>query len=349
MSKRLWVNWRAVGFQVKAILAVVALAAVTLALAWPGPGQASDDGVPAQPTGLTGTVSPEAVSLSWDDPGDSSITGYQVLRRNPAVDAKGVFHTIADDAGSADTTYVDTTVEGETRYVYRMRARNSSGFSPRSGFFRADVPASDQDGTRTQAIDLGDITNQDNKIFRRDSVDGTHDVLDYYRFELTVTREVGLGLRKQDANGDLFLEDGDGDEIFSSESGGSADEWILENLSAGTYYIRMEAQEAGSNDYALRYGVKPAVEGQQATPANQTASGQPTITGTAEVGETLTAGTSDIAGATRSTYTLTADDLADTIKVRVSFTDDDGYSETLTSNATGAVMQPPNQGASLWM
>ena len=32
MSKRLWVNWRAVGFQVKAILAVVALAAVTLAV-----------------------------------------------------------------------------------------------------------------------------------------------------------------------------------------------------------------------------------------------------------------------------------------------------------------------------
>ena len=111
----------------------------------------------------------------------------------------------------------------------------------------------------------------------------------------------------------------------------------------------MEAREAASNDYALRYGVKPAVEGQQATPANQTAGGLPTITGTAQVGETLTAGTSDIAGATRSTYTLTADDLADTIKVRVSFTDDDRYSETLTSNAIGAVMQTPNQGASLWM
>ena len=307
-----------------------------------------DEGAPAQPTGLTGAVSSEAVSLSWDDPGDSSITGYQVLRRNPAVDAKGVFHTIADDAGSADTTYVDTTVEGETRYFYRVRARNSSGLSPMSGFFRANVPASDPDGTRADAIDLGDITNQDNKIFRRDSVDGTHDVLDYYRFELTVTREVGLGLRKQDANGDLFLEDGDGDEIFSSESGGSAGEWILENLSAGTYYIRVEAQETGTNQYGLRYGVKPAVQ-QQGTPANSAASGQPTITGTAQVGETLTAGTSDIAGATRSTYTLTADDLADTIKVRVSFTDDDGYSETLTSNATGAVMQTPNQGASLWM
>ena len=137
--------------------------------------------------------------------------------------SKGVFQTVTDDTGSADTSYVDTTVEGEARYVYRVRARNSSGLSPMSGFFRADVPASDPDGTRADAIDLGDITDQDGVIFRRDSVDGASDRVDYYRFELTVTREVGLGLRKQDANGDLFLEDGDGDEIFSSENGGSAD------------------------------------------------------------------------------------------------------------------------------
>ena len=68
--------------------------------------------MPAKPTGLTGTVSSEAVSLSWNDPGDASITGYQVLRRNPEVDAKGVFQTIADDTGSADTSYADTTVAG---------------------------------------------------------------------------------------------------------------------------------------------------------------------------------------------------------------------------------------------
>ena len=227
--------------------------------AWPVFGQSSDEEVPAKPTGLTGSVSPSAVSLSWDDPGNSSITGYQVLRRNAAVDDEGVFQTVADDTGSPDTSYSDTTVAGETRYFYRVRARNASGLSPMSGFFRASVPASDPDGTRTDAIDLGDITDQDDKIFRWDNVDGASDRVDYYRFELTVIREVSLGLRKQGANGDLFLEDEDGDEIFSSESGGSADEWILENLSAGTYYIRVEAQEAESNDYALRYGVRPAV------------------------------------------------------------------------------------------
>ena len=45
----------------------------------------------------------------------------------------------------------------------------------------------------------------------------------------------------------------------------------------------------------------------------------------------------DITGATASTYTLAADDEGKTIKVTVSFTDDAGHGETLTSAATGIV------------
>ena len=102
-----------------------------------------------------------------------------------------------------------------------------------------------------------------------------------------------------------------------------------------------------------------------ATP-NVAATGQPTIIGTAEVRETLTAGTSaiadangltnavfshqwvrsangsdnDITNATGSTYAVTNADIDKAIKIRVSFTDDDGYSETLTSNATTSVPVP---------
>ena len=102
----------------------------------------------------------------------------------------------------------------------------------------------------------------------------------------------------------------------------------------------------------------PPGEGGEARP-NSPATGQPTITGTAQVGETLTADTSgiadqdglddasfayqwmaddsDIAGATDSTYTLTPDDLGKSVKVRVTFTDDRSNQETLTSAATSAV------------
>ena len=96
---------------------------------------------PATPTGLTGTFTHESVSLSWDDPGDPSITGYQILRRQRGVHEVGDFQVHADDTNSAATSYVDTAVEAEASYVYRVKARNSSGLSERSRFFRADLPA----------------------------------------------------------------------------------------------------------------------------------------------------------------------------------------------------------------
>ena len=72
---------------------------------------------------------------------DTSITGYKILRRNPDTDASGVFTTIDDDTGSAGTSYTDGAVEASTAYVYRVKARNSQGLSPRSGYARADTPA----------------------------------------------------------------------------------------------------------------------------------------------------------------------------------------------------------------
>ena len=91
-------------------------------------------------------------------------------------------------------------------------------------------------------------------------------------------------------------------------------------------------------------------------PPNNVATGSPVITGTAQVGETLSAdlsgisdadgivattftylwfandGTQDtaIAGATGSTYTLLADDAGKTITVQVFFTDEFGYNEVVT-------------------
>ena len=47
---------------------------------------------------------------------------------------------------------------------------------------------------------------------------------------------------------------------------------------------------------------------------------------------------SDIGGATSSTYSLQVPDATKTIKVRVTFTDDAGNQESLTSAATEAVV-----------
>ena len=113
-----------------------------------------------------------------------------------------------------------------------------------------------------------------------------------------------------------------------------------------------------------------AATGPVAAAANTPATGAPTITGTARVGETLTAVTTgildadglasvsytyqwirvdgtdaDIAGATSSTYTLVAADLGTTLKVKVTFDDDNSNAETRTSAATGPVAAAANTPA----
>ena len=105
----------------------------------------------------------------------------------------------------------------------------------------------------------------------------------------------------------------------------------------------------------------------QGTSTNSPATGTPTISGSVQVGQTLTVDISnvadqdgsdnatfayqwaridgttdtDIQGGTGSTYTLTSDDEGKTVKVRVTFTDDAGNSESLTSAATAAVSPQP--------
>ena len=159
--------------------------------------------------------------------------------------------------------------------------------------------------------------------------------------------------------------DGSSDSDITSATGSSytlaaADE-------GGTIKVRVSFTDDADNGETLTSAATAAVDAAPNSPATRA----PTITGTAQVGQTLTADISaiadadglanvsysyqwvandgtadtDITGATASTYTLAADDEGKTIKVRVSFTDDAGYGETLTSAATAAVDAAPNSPA----
>ena len=135
-------------------------------------------------------------------------------------------------------------------------------------------------------------------------------------------------------------------------------------LDAGaTYQVKVRTRYEGNQGSRWTDVVTGQTAAPPAVPTNSAATGQPTITGTVEVGETLTAATSaisddnglsnaafnyqwvrstagshsDISGATRDTYVITSADAESKIKVRVSFTDDDGYAETLTSASTASV------------
>ena len=113
----------------------------------------------------------------------------------------------------------------------------------------------DADDTHAGAANLGDITELQGPRFPHATLDGDADRVDYYRFTLTEAKRVGLGLRQQDADADLFLEDADGTVLYSSTNSGTGNERIAQTLLAGTYYLRVESQEAGLNAHVVRYGV----------------------------------------------------------------------------------------------
>ena len=97
--------------------------------------------VPDKPTGLEATVTHGQVVLTWDDPGDDSITGYVILRRVRENNTGGDFSVLVADTGSAATIYTDDTVAAGTTYTYRIKAINEHGTSERSRWFHIDIPA----------------------------------------------------------------------------------------------------------------------------------------------------------------------------------------------------------------
>ena len=165
-----------------------------------------------------------------------------------------------DFEGGRDSRVTFTARETGTYYVRASGDRNETGTYTLSvtdvtpGSVENPPPAeppaetvAPEDPARAAAEDLGDITELAAARFPLGTLDGGADGVAWYRFTLSEARAVGLGLRRQDADADLVLEDAEGNVLHSSERSGTANEWMRETLLAGTYYVRVEAQEAGAN------------------------------------------------------------------------------------------------------
>ena len=183
----------------------------------------------------------------------------------------------------------------------------------------------------------------------------------------TITGTVRVGETLTAGTTDISDGDGLGSSVFAYQwlagdaeiNGATASTYTLVAANAGkTIRVRVSFTDGAGNNEMLTSAATGAVAAAP-PPPNTPATGAPTITGTVRVGETLTAGTTDISdgdglgssvfayqwlagdaeinGATASTYTLADDDEGKTIRVRVSVADDAGNNEMLTSAATGAV------------
>ena len=310
---------------------------------------------PARPTGLSAkAVTHGAVTLQWDDPQDDSIITHTVYRRDrdgvEYRDGKGAreFEGIAT-TGSADTTHIDPSVEPRRRYVYRVTATNAAGESERSSYANVEtlpppVPA--------QPTGLAALA-------------ASHEGIDLSWDDPGDSSITGYEVLRRSRDGDAYG-DGEGAPEFAviDTTGGQGVTYPDRSVTPRTRYVYqvVALNEHGASPRSGYANAETEEERpDEPEPENTPATGAPSITGTAQVGETLMADTSGIEdedgldnaaftyqwlaadagidGATDTAYTLTDSDEGKAIKVRVSFTDDSGNPESLTSAATAAVAE----------
>ena len=107
---------------------------------------------PTAPRNLTAGIADGGVLLEWDAPAQDagSVTGYQVLRRDPSEDAVGVFTTIENNTGDTATNYTDATAtQAGKSYTYWVKAWRGDDLSGQSNYARVDLPAEEEEPTPT--------------------------------------------------------------------------------------------------------------------------------------------------------------------------------------------------------
>ena len=88
------------------------------------------DAVPARPLNLAATSTVDTVTLAWNDPSDSTITGYKILSR--IVATQSILTTLVSDTDNASTEYVVRDLEPGTEYQFAVMAVNGFGNSAAS-------------------------------------------------------------------------------------------------------------------------------------------------------------------------------------------------------------------------
>ena len=294
-------------------------------------------------TGGTGEL-----AVTWQEPesnGGSEVTGYRVQWKL----ATGSWNTEADvsSATATGTSYTIGSLLLDTEYTVRVIATNGVGDGPPSAerTETAQAQTSEQQDSTPNTAATGAPT-------------------------ISGTAQVGQTLSAHTS--DISDADGLANVSFSYQwladgteiSGAAGSAYTLVDADEGKVIrVRASFTDDNSNDESLTSEGTASVEPKPNTPAT----GAPTISGAVQVGQTLTADTSgiadadgldnaafsyrwtrsglDITSATGSTYTVHNDDSGQDLRVRVSFTDDDGFEESLTSDPAAVPLPTPLTGA----
>ena len=206
---------------------------------------------PALPTGLTTSATHDAVTLTWDDPGDDSITHYEVYRRVTGQDSLGDFELIETDTGSAEAGYTDDDVSPETRYTYRVKAVNAHGASRWSGYSSVTTPEAPAPDSKQAKSELDPASLAPSGLSARAVFDDA----------VSAGVELTWEAPAQDA------ESVTGYEILRARGDGEPTTLVADTGSTGTSFTDAAATEAGES---YVYRVK-AVRGQERSQVSEEA------------------------------------------------------------------------------
>ncbi len=287
---------------------------------------------PAAPT--VAKESDTSVTVSWTAPDAAAVTGYGVrYRRRGAADWTSHAHT-----GTGTSATISGLAAGRSHEA-QVRAKSAGGAGPWSdsgwghtGPARLESAATEEAGRGLILAFTKEILTAGPHTDYTVVVDGERRTT---RSAFWEDNTVGLVLAEPVRWGETVTV------AYAKPSGGT----ILHD--ADNLAIESFGPETVTNTL----------------PPNQPATGAPAIAGAARVGETLTASTAgiedadglsgaafafqwlsgeaDVAGATDASYTLADSDVGAAIRVRVTFTDDAGNEETVTSAPTGRVEARP--------
>ena len=298
-----------------------------------------------QPYGLTAMASDGSVALSWKLPaGGPYSSTFQILRNRPELgETQPLVHV--QYLQTTVNAHKDTDVEPGVLYVYRVKGVDPFGYTGEASHpyeirIAAATPVANNPAFGTPTISgaarVGETLSADmSGIADVDGLTRAPFSYQWRRGSSDITGATGstYTVASDDAGNELTVR-----VSFTDDDG------FTETVTSPAASIRDDTASTRT-----------------ATPPNSKPSGQPDVTGAAQVGQTLSASTSnisdpngldnaafsyqwtrtgaDMAGATGSTHTILYADASDSLLVRVSFEDDDGYAEQILSAAL-AVPEP---------
>ena len=213
------------------------------------------------PPGLRATATRNSVTLSWEDPEDSAITGYRILR---SVDW-GLETTLARSVSDAATSYVDRLVSASTAYAYRVQAVRDGRADPASRYVMVLTPSGVSPPTgvsEPSGRDLPAGTDTTGRIEVGGTVSGsiaTSDDRDWFAVDLTAGEDYFIRLRYEGeqtgGNDPLIITcvmDSRGVNIWPDFSCPFKSSMVFNPTRSGRYYVEVESAWGDlPNDYTI--------------------------------------------------------------------------------------------------